>query len=67
MMPNVHTLHTMHTLYILAPYKVSESLGYLKRAYERDPTNPAVLNQLANHYFFKAQYDKARVPVASLA
>ena len=31
----------------------------LKRAYELEPYNPAVLNHLANHYFYRAQYPKA--------
>jgi len=40
---------------------VAEALGLLTRAYNIEPSNPAVLNQLANHYFFKGQYEKAKV------
>jgi len=39
--------------------RVSEALGLLKRAYQLEPDNPAVLNHLATHHFYKQQYDKA--------
>ena len=39
--------------------RVEEALAMLKRAYELEPYNPCVLNHLANHYFYRAQYDKA--------
>jgi len=40
--------------------RVSGALALFKRAYEIEPTNANLLNQLANHYFFKSQYDKAK-------
>ena len=32
----------------------------LKKAYELEPYNPSVLNHLASHYFYKAEYSKAQ-------
>ena len=39
---------------------VAEALQLLKRAYELEPSHPATLNQLANHYFYKAEHAKAQ-------
>ncbi|KAL1512117.1 hypothetical protein AB1Y20_005386 [Prymnesium parvum] len=39
--------------------RVDEAMELLKRAYELEPDNPSVLSQLASHYFFTQQYDKA--------
>jgi tetratricopeptide (TPR) repeat protein len=39
---------------------VADALQLLKRAYELEPSHPATLNQLANHYFYKAEHAKAQ-------
>jgi len=39
---------------------IKEGVKKLSRAYEIDSTNPMVLNHLANHFFFKKDYDKVR-------
>lgn len=46
--------------------EVPDALALLKRAYDLEPFNPSVLNHLANHYFYKAQYDRA-ITLASRA
>eukprot|EP00967_Tisochrysis_lutea_P038177 scaffold45777_cov31-Tisochrysis_lutea.AAC.1 len=41
--------------------RVGEGMERLKHAYQLEPTHPVVLNQLANHYFLKAEYDHAKM------
>lgn len=38
---------------------VEEAMKMLKRAYDLEPHNPSVLNHLASHFFYKAEYSKA--------
>lgn len=49
---NVEALTALAVIHINED-RVAEALQLLKRAYELEPTHPAALNQLANHYFFK--------------
>lgn len=51
-----------------SPHDLGPTLQLLKRAYELEPSHPATLNQLANHYFYKAQHAKAqaRAPATPL-
>jgi len=51
---NVEALTALAVVHINEE-RVAEALQLLKRAYELEPTHPATLNQLANHYFFKVR------------
>lgn len=37
---------------------IKQGVQRLSRAYNLDPTNPMVLNHLADHFFYKKEYDK---------
>uniref|UniRef100_A0A5K3FBW5 TPR_REGION domain-containing protein n=2 Tax=Mesocestoides corti TaxID=53468 RepID=A0A5K3FBW5_MESCO len=37
---------------------IKQGVQKLSRAYNLDPTNPMVLNHLADHFFYKKEYDK---------
>lgn len=39
---------------------IKRAMTYFKRAYESDPSSSTVLNQLANHFFFRGEYKKAQ-------
>lgn len=41
--------------------QVDQALSLLKRAYDLEPNNPSVLNYLANHSFYRADYEKVRM------
>ena len=42
------------------PESIRSGVQMLSRAYTIDPTNPMVLNHLANHFFFKKDYVKVQ-------
>ncbi|KAF6770104.1 RNA polymerase-associated protein CTR9 protein, partial [Paragonimus kellicotti] len=39
---------------------IKQGVQRLSRAYNLDPTNPMVLNHLADHFFYKKEYDKVQ-------
>ena len=39
---------------------IQDGVRKLSKAYTIDPSNPMVLNHLANHFFFKKEYEKVR-------
>lgn len=42
------------------PDSIRNGVQMLSKAYSIDPSNPMVLNHLANHFFFKKDYDKVQ-------
>lgn len=42
------------------PESIRNGVMKLSRAYQYDPQNPMVLNHLANHFFFKKDYERVR-------
>eukprot|EP01133_Synstelium_polycarpum_P017178 gene17178-20466_t len=54
---NIEALIGLVLVYINT-HDIPKSLEVLKRAHELAPTNAIVLNHLANHYFYRGDYDK---------
>ena len=42
------------SMYMNEDERVPEALALLKRAFQLEPDNPAVLNHLANHHFYRS-------------